>query len=69
MSTIQSAILANDVIPKKPILTQQDIELKKTKNLLVPPKKPSLTELGTDKIENNEKIVAESIENLKASME
>ena len=67
LSTIQSAILANEVIPKKkPILTQQDIELKKTKNLLVPPKKPSLTELGTDKIENNEKIVAESIENLKS---
>ncbi len=44
LSTIQSAILANEVIPKKkPILTQQDIELKKTKNLLVPPKKPSLT--------------------------
>ena len=67
LSTIQSAILANEIIPKKkPILTQQDIELKKTKNLLVPPKKPSLTELGTDKIENNEKIVAESIENLKS---
>ena len=39
-SNIQSAILALELLPKKkPVLSKQDIEIKKTKNLLIPKKK------------------------------
>ena len=40
LSIIQSAILADEIIPrKKPILSDQDIQIKKSKNILIPKKK------------------------------
>ena len=41
LSIIQSAILADEIIPrKKPILSDQDIQIKKSKNILIPKKNP-----------------------------
>ena len=66
LSIIQSAILADEIIPrKKPILSDQDIQIKKSKNILIPKKKPLSADLKIKDIEIVEKEVVSFEEKIK----
>ena len=68
-SNIQSAILALELLPKKkPVLSKQDIEIKKTKNLLIPKKKPISTDLYTDETEKLKNIAVSNDQEIKKIM-